>query len=172
MPKQLLNDRHCIRCGRRGPTPYLESNFKLIVASGLLQTIVDLGCGNGRNTKFLKEQGFTVHAFDMVADFGKKIVLGKDTIPLQDNSIDVILANYIFMFLNPKERKQLVREIKRIAKNKCLLMVELYPAKDSFAPDKISCLELQKEIFDQLKWNKIKYSQNRFIVEKGLIYDI
>jgi len=103
----------------------------------------------------------------MVPDFGCEMMLGTDSIPLKDKGADVILCNYLLMFLNKKERTQLIKEFKRIASNNCIIMVELYPAKDCYAKTKEKMIEMQKEIFDALKWKKIRYSQGQFIAQKG-----
>jgi hypothetical protein len=42
-------------------------------------------------------------------------------------------------------------------------MLELYPAKDSYAKTEKEMLKMQKDIFDKLGWRKIKYSKGRFI---------
>ena len=130
--------------------------------------IVDIGCGNGRNSKFLKEMGYSnVVAFDMADDYGYKMVLGEERFPLLSESADVILANYVLMFLDKKERRNVISEINRIAKPGCNIMMELYPAKDSYAKSKDKMLELQYEIFEMLgDWRKILYSQGRFIARK------
>ena len=151
------------------PTPYLRKNLELLRKDRNCQemTVVDIGCGNGRNTKFLMDNGFeNCRAFDMADDFGEKMMLGKDIFPVEDNSIDLILANYILMFLDADERKQVIEEVKRMSKVGCYFMIELYPAKDSFTKTKEESLALQKDLFDMLDWEKIRYSQERFIVLK------
>jgi hypothetical protein len=164
MTKKYLNDRYCVRCNRHEATPYLKKHWnKLVVKDNPI--VCDLGCGNGRNSKFACSQGAKVISLDMVNDFGKKIILGKDKLPLK--KADIILANYILMFLNNKERKFLLSEIKRIASKDCRIMVELYPALDSETKNEEEMLKLQKEIFDSLKWEKILYSKGRFIAKKG-----
>ena len=102
----------------------------------------------------------------MAGDYGYQAVLGHDKLPIKNQFADIILCNYLMMFLNKNERKQLIKEIKRIAADDCTMIFELYPAKDSHAPSKETMLELQKEVFDTLKWQKIRYSQGRFIVKK------
>lgn len=165
MSRKYLNDKYCVRCGRHTPTPYLKKNYKLLAGNDK-KICVDIGCGNGRNSDFMKKKGYKVVSFDMVNDYGKKATLGKDKLLVKDHSVNVILCNYLLMFLNKKERSQLLKEIKRIAARHCKIMVELYPAKDSEAKTKQEMLDMQEEIFDNLKWTKIRYSQGRFIAEK------
>jgi SAM-dependent methyltransferase len=174
MSKQHLNDKHCIRCGRTDPTPYLRRHWKkLLPYNGAGEpiksaAIVDIGCGNGRNSKFLKTEGYKNGvAFDMVNDYGFKITLGRDNFPLFAGGVDVVLANYVFMFLSVKERAHLIKEIKRIAKTGCRIIVELYPAKDSFAVNDAECELLKLELIKQLGWNLERESTHRFIARKG-----
>lgn len=163
MSRKYLNERWCVRCHKEDPTPYLRDNIaKLGLKNDTM--ILDLGCGNGRNTKFLNLMGYkNVHPIDMAGDFGTKLVLGVDLLPFKDKSIGAIMCNYVFMFLNQKERNCLLKEIKRVASAKCKIMIELYPAKDSETKDKEESIKLQEDLFKKLGWKKIKYSQNRFI---------
>jgi len=130
-------------------------------------TVVDLGCGNGRNSDFMREQGHKVYSFDMIADYkhGIETELGKESLPMGIPT-DIILCNYVLMFLNKKERKQVIKDIKRIAAPGCTVMVQLYEAKDSFAPTKEEKIKMQQEIFDALGWEKIRYSQQGFVARK------
>ena len=168
MSRKYLNDKYCVRCGRHNETPYLRKNVKLLDNDGRAFPlhVTDIGCGNGRNSEFMRKRNHYVYSYDMVDDYGDELTLGKDEIPLHDKSMDIVLCNYSLMFLNKKERKQVIREIKRIAADGCFTMVELYDAKDSFAKNKEEMLEMQKEIFDAFDWEKIRYSQGRFIVKK------
>lgn len=163
-----MNDRWCVRCGRTVPCPYLKNNIKHLPKAEGNPLIVDIGCGNGRNSEYLKSIGYdNVHSFDMVGDYGTKITLGKEIIPVMVGSTSVILSNYVLMFLSDRERDHVIQEIKRIAKRGCVVMVELYPAKDSKFDTKEKIIKLQKEVFDSLGWKKIKYSQERFIATNG-----
>jgi SAM-dependent methyltransferase len=160
-----------VRCGRRTATPYLRKNINVLNPMGIKDPtkvqVVDIGCGNGRNSDFMKENGYeNVLSLDMVNDYGYKIVLGEDKIPIPNKSADIILANYILMFLDDGERAQLIGEIQRIAKSGCSIMVELYPAKDSVIQTQEEMLTLQDEIFRALGWDKVRYSQGRFIAQK------
>jgi len=166
MSRKYLNDKYCVRCGRTEACPYLRKNVHLLDNENKNLQVVDIGCGNGRNSKFIKKRGHNVISLDMVDDYGYKIILGKDKLPAKNNSIDIILCNYLMMFLNKKERSQLIREMKRIAKNNCMLMLELYPAKDCYAKTENEMLAMQYEIFKKMNWEKIRYSRGRFIAKK------
>jgi len=167
MSRKYLNDKYCVRCGRKNATPYLRKNISLLEDGRSKLVVVDVGCGNGRNSEYMKERGHTVTSLDMVPDYGHKMVLGTDLIPKKDKGTDIILCNYLLMFLNKKERTQLIKEFKRIALKNCIIMVELYPAKDCYAKTKEEMIEMQAEIFNPLKWQKIRYSQGRFIAQNG-----
>jgi len=172
MSREYLNGKWCVRCGKKDPTPYLRDNWELFIKHyanhpvASVINVVDIGCGNGRNSEFMKKKGFSVISIDMVNDYGIPCIMGQQELPLFPYSIDVILANYSLMFLDKKERKKVISNLKLAARHQCTLMVELYEAKDSFAPDKKSMLALQKTIFDAFGWDKVKYSQGKFIARK------
>ena len=105
----------------------------------------------------------------MAGDFGTKIVLGKDDLPVAAGSVGLILCNYIFMFLDDNERDKIFEQINSVADIGCYLIVELYPAKDSYFQTKESILAFQKKLYDNFSsrsWTKVKYSQQRFVVRK------
>lgn len=171
MSRKYLNERWCVRCGRMSPCPYLKNNIKLFNNDYIKEKLVlDCGCGNGRNSTYLKSLGFDkIMSLDMAGDFGTKICLGKDNIPADSMSARLILCNYIFMFLNDKEGERLFRQLNGIADIGCYLMVELYPAKDSYLKTEKEALSYQKKLYNDFVyrgWKKIKYSKQRFILEK------
>jgi len=163
MSRKYLNDKYCVRCGRNTPCPYLRNNCDILDKN---KVVLDIGCGNGRNSEFAKEKGCKVISLDMANDYGIECILGHEKLPLKNKSIDIILCNYLMMFLNPVERMQLIREIDRVAKTSCVIMLELYPAKDSWAKNEKEMLALQSYIFRHLGWDKIKYSKGCFIAVK------
>lgn len=129
MSRKYLNNKWCARCNRKEPTPYLKKNTKLLPKSG---RVLDIGCGNGRNSEYMKSLGYTVDSIDMVDDYGFKLVLGKDKLPRR-YKYDIILANYVLMFLDFDEHQQVLDEILRAAKVKSAIVIEMYPAKDAYA---------------------------------------
>lgn len=166
MSRKYINDKYCVRCSRKDPCPYLRKNVGILMKKGEYPYVVDIGCGNGRNSKFMLRQGCIVTPLDMVNDYGVKTILGKEKLPVQTNNADIILCNYLMMFLNKKERRMVIKEIQRVSKKGCKIMLELYPAKDSETKNEKEMLELQEELFTMLGWKKIKYSKGRFIAEK------
>jgi len=122
-----------IRCGDgKRATPYLRKHLPdLDISRDVLA--VDLGCGNLRNTNYLKELGFKkISPFDKAGDFGFQVDLGKEKVPVFDRSVGLILCNYVLCFLNKPEKAHLASEIERMAAPGCYLFVELYPAKKAY----------------------------------------
>lgn len=161
MSREYLNNRWCVRCNRCDPTPYLKKYFNLMTPKGEDTVAIDIGCGNGRNSRYLMSYGINTTPYDMVNDFGNTMTIGEDRIPKENGSIDLILCNYLLMFLSRSERLQVINEIKRVAAPGCYLIVELYKAKDA---NKFS----QAVIFGLINWDKIRYSKDRFIARKAL----
>jgi len=172
MSRKYLNDRWCVRCGKTCPNPYLIKNLKQsgIESCDKCKSIVlDIGCGNGRNSKYMQSLGFeNIISLDMAGDFGIKCILGVDKMPIADDSINIILCNYLLMFLSDRERINVIKEIKRISSSGCIILVELYPAKDSYAKTKEEMMEMLDDIFHSLGWDKIKYARAgcKFIAKK------
>jgi len=170
----VANRKSVRMSGATEATPYLRKNWDVLSENVDLKTAVtvDLACGNGRNTNFMLASGISIDnakAYDMVDDYGEKLLLGEEDIPLEDKSVDIVLANYIFMFLSPHECKNLVREIGRIAKVGCRVMVELETVKQSNTPDVESRDQLEtllKGLFMSNRFGFVKHSHGRFIAEK------
>ena len=162
MSRKYLNDRWCARCGRKEPTPYLRKHIdELINFEGA--KVLDIGCGNGRNSIFMTEHGYDVTSIDMCNDFGTKIILGKD--PFPKDKYDIILANYILMFLNEKERSQVYKEINKNSHVGTMFVVEMYAAKDANKYD----LDDMVKTFKTMGWTVNHKIKDKFIMSKEVV---
>jgi SAM-dependent methyltransferase len=97
-------------------------------------TALDLGCGNGRNSFYLAEKGFSVTAIDfsqtaldlLQAEKGKSgrsdtiKILNRDIrngLPLKSNSVDLVLDSYCLChFDNESELRHAMAEVYRVLK--------------------------------------------------------
>lgn len=147
-----------IRCNNDRPTPYLKKSIhKLSLAEG--NTVIDLGCGNGRNSRYLRSLGFNVFSFDRKPDFGQELDLARQKIPKVPNP-NLIICNYVLCFMKPEERTHLANEINRISEAGCFLIVELYNAKTSHP----YTTEDIREMFPE--WETRHLIKDRFILQK------
>ena len=154
MSRKYMIDRWCVRCGRTEPSPFTKRCLTKIMVHYALKgeptfgkLVVDIGCGNGRNSNRFLECGFKVRAFDMNPDCKnvEKIVLGEDRMPVETDSVDIVLANYSLMFLDAKERYDVTYDICRILKKSGMFIWELYPAKDSFCKNSGELKKMNEE---------------------------
>jgi SAM-dependent methyltransferase len=169
MSRELLNNKYCVRCGKKDPTPYLKKYTYMFKEDPdwASKKVIDIGCGNGRNSEHMKSEGFRdVTSLDMKPDYGVAMTLGEDTMPVPDGSADIILANYVLMFLNHREFTQVMNEIERIAAPGAYLMYELYAAKDSHCKTKQALISCRDGIAARVGWDKIRYAQEHCILKK------
>ena len=175
MRKKLANNKLSVRINIDTPTPYIKNNLKLLVPSDchkemfpVYLKILDIGCGNGRNMKYLNKYASVCIGLDMnpTCPNSELFNIGKDQLPTTNIGWDLILVNYVFMFLSPKERKQLINQIKKVAGTDCKIVVELYPAKDSYISNDEEMIKMQNDLIRQLKWNILKGGKGKFIAQK------
>lgn len=151
-----MNGRWCVRCGKDVPTPYLKKNTKLFPEKG---KVLDVGCGNGRNSRYMMSLGYKVDPIDMATDFGIKCILGED--PLPDKKYDILLANYILMFLDEGARLKVMEEMNSRAKENSILMIEMYPAKDAYTYN----FDSMVDYFLSKGWEKVRKSKDRCVLK-------
>lgn len=97
--------------------------------------IIDVGCGNGKNIKYLKENNFiNVHGCDIDDDFindciYKELNVIKANIlnlPYKNNEFEAVLCNGVIHHLNSHEkRKCAIKEILRICKSKGKIFISV-----------------------------------------------
>lgn len=135
MKKKTTDGKTCIRCGKKTPSPYLkkiEPFIRFMIGPFNKPEdvhVLDVGCGNGRNSEFMKKIGYKVTSIDMVDDYGKKVLLGKEKFP--EKKFDIYLLNYVLMFLSKEERMHVIKEIERTSNGPSSIVIEMYPALDS-----------------------------------------
>jgi ubiquinone/menaquinone biosynthesis C-methylase UbiE len=175
-----MNERWCVRCGRQSPSPFAKKMADRYYMGG---HVLDIGCGNGRNSEFMREfmddhlkepDEYAVYGLDMACETPEceKIILGKDKFPDSIPDIKYVMANYILMFLDDKEMKQVVGEINRVANRKwCTCIVEMYPAKDSHCKTDEECEKKLDKFVGMMKkeavgWRVVKRIKLRLVMEK------
>ena len=167
------------------PTPYLRKKWQWLLRSEAIKKVghhymlkasnqrkvvrqhivADLGCGNGRNSSFMWAKGFQhVYPIDMCGDHALQLKLGADTLPFRDGVVDIVLCNYMLMFLSRTERYQLIQEIGRVLKPGGTVMVELYPAKDAYKYSQDYLLNYKP--YGWTDWDKVHNVKDRFILRK------
>ena len=144
----------------------------VVWASGYLKekgmseaTVLDAGCGEGRNSIYLAKQGFRVYGIDIASpavETGKRWVeseglmevvdlrVGDVTkLPYEDNFFDAAVGSYTIEFILEKERY--VKEVARVLKSEGLffMLTAIPPSKHSIDPECLGNI-LQKD-FEILK---------------------
>ena len=159
MSRKYMNDRWCVRCGRCEPTPFLKKHVAVLLDGhgvvlhrGSLQGL-DIGCSNGRNMNYLRKFGVSMVGLDMaMPNRTAPFMLGRDEFPIAlTTACDIILMNYVLMFLDKAERKQVYHEISMVASFTAKVMLEFYPAKDSHMKTEDRCVRGLKEALTCLK---------------------
>jgi 2-polyprenyl-3-methyl-5-hydroxy-6-metoxy-1,4-benzoquinol methylase len=145
---------------------YLLENFLEKIPNG---KVLDLGCGNGRNSLFLARRGFSVHAIDIDSKIIKnlkqeskkeklKINIIKADIrkfPIKENTYDLILAINSLIFMKKSELQKIITKIKNGAKNNGVVIISGFTTKDS------SYLKLKKR-YQPIEKNAFKDSNKQY----------
>lgn len=120
---------------------WLDDKLDLMKKCGL--NILDLGCGNGEDTKYLLDLGFNVVSVDfsnssiqeVLKIEGSKPLLfdisnEKDWKKLADNSFGTVVANLSLHYFDNKTTQMILFNIKRILKSPGILIARLNSSKD------------------------------------------
>lgn len=124
---------------KRASVPVYDNwldDYKDILDKYKDSTILDLGCGLGANTLYLKERNFKVVA----ADFSEEALnnindnIGNvktmninllNDFPLQDGSYSIVIADLCLHYFDDKVTKNIMKEIKRILKQDGVLLARV-----------------------------------------------
>jgi len=113
-----------------------------------LKTILDLGCGDGRDTLFFANNGMRVTACDFsekaLSKLKKQIYekstpnveckvldISKDLKSFSDNSFDAVYAHLTLHYFKNKETTQIFKELNRILKKEGLLFAKVKATDDA-----------------------------------------
>ena len=174
----MVNNKVSVRCNKQTPTPYLRANCHNMLDPALViskAVVVDLGCGNGRNSKYVCNTlgvPHNLYALDIRTDYGDKCDIGNECLPVPDATAHIILAQYSLMWFTVGELDHVLAEITRIAARYCRLMIEIYAAKSSYVPDKASAqarlMYCVQALIDSHAWYPIHWTGDRAILRTNL----
>jgi SAM-dependent methyltransferase len=141
-----------VRTGCNRASPFLRSVLPILTGVAFEKskntisyrpTVLDLGCGSGRNGKFLEEAGFEVLSFDRCPDHGHALDLSKEeSLPVFTASVDVVLFQFVAMFLENDALFKTLHEIHRVAAPGCLAVMEVAAVKNCLTPTAAKAREL------------------------------
>jgi ubiquinone/menaquinone biosynthesis C-methylase UbiE len=120
-----------VRCNTHKPSPYLVAKLpEMIVELGKYGgelRVVDIGGGNGRNTEYLRSYGIPwCTLVDKEGDMGVcHNLTGKRRLPFKKEYADIVLLNYVMMFIPKRHHVRILQDIVRIIKPDGFLMVEM-----------------------------------------------
>lgn len=165
-----------VRSGHVTPSPYLRKIRPFLDGIGSFcrkhkehaPRAVDLGCGNGRNSRLMAEAGYEVMSFDRVPDHGHALELGKDDIPLFGGTVNVVLLQFVLMFLGEKEIDKVIRQSFELCESPGAIVVELCPVKTGLFPEPKQLDAIQSRIIKAAKedrgWWAYKPLRHHFVV--------
>jgi len=166
----VMDKFKAVRCGSNKPTPYLRKHVDLLTECAPDNGhVVDIGCGEGRNSRFLMDMGMGVMSLDGKGDFGIKW-MADQIIPTESGSADCILCNYFLMFLPEHARNDVYNEMTRIAHKGTRLMIELENVKQSLACTKEKLAALNVEVIESLQdlgWKLIQGKKDHLIFARA-----
>ncbi len=105
-----------------------------------INTIIDVGCGNGIITNLLSEEyditGVDLSPIALSYVKGKKIVSSSDSVPVEDQSFDMVFSSEMLEHLPDEVLSQTALEFKRIAREYILVTV---PNHEHLATSYVKC---------------------------------
>ena len=124
-----------------GKPVYNLSNDWIAMYPALMPTkqgtrVLDLGCGLGNNTLYFCERGYDVLAADFSAvaleSIRSTIPQAKTmfldltkSFPIDDNSFDIIVADYSLHYFAEQKTQEIMSEIKRVLKKQGILLARV-----------------------------------------------
>lgn len=125
------------------PSKELTSIVKILRKKNIVHTL-DAGCGTGRHSKYLAENGFKSHGIDISSTAIEEAIensqgldidykVGKIiNLPYQDNSMDFIIANQSLQYASDEDVKKSISELDRVLKPKKPILIRVSSDKHIF----------------------------------------
>ena len=146
------------------PTPDLERLIPYLKSQGV-QRILDAGCGNGRDTIYLAQQGFIVSAIDSsqtAIEVAKRKsgeldidyrVCDLTNLPYRNETFDFVLAGHSIEYIGD-DIKKCVSELRRVLKTDKSIYVRIlssnhpfsHKSKDELYGDSVVGYAMQRDI--------------------------
>ena len=173
IPTALEKGEKAVRCNTSSPSPFLVKNAKLLAPIGPNMVCVDIGCGNGRNSIWAAKQGYVTLGIDRHGGQtpGNYLIIRgdiRDEIPINDNAVDLVLVDFVLMFLTHAERLDLLEQVDRLTARGGFVVIELYAAKESYSPTLQAVADLASDILTYMpgSYEAVKAIKNSIILRK------
>jgi len=134
--------RQVVRGSFTEPTPFLVS-MRLVLRmiagrtrseKGRPPRAIDVGCGNGRNSEWLKREGWDVLSFDLKPDYGHPLDLTARGLPVFSRDAELVLLQFVLMFLDDDAIARAWGSALSAVASPGMIVVEMAAVKSSLHP--------------------------------------
>lgn len=152
------------------------------------KTAIDLGCGIGQDTEYLKNQGFNVISCDISEVALKKLkerIPNSNTmqldvtekLPFEDNSIGIVNANLSLHYFDWKTTQNIFREINRVLAPNGLLIGRMNSDKNgTYTKESTEKIEENfyydygkyYRLWNQEQWNRITKDWDTIVLKENI----
>lgn len=157
--------------------------YKEILELNKDNQILDLGCGNGADTKYLLERGFKVISCDFSDEALKNIghfILGSITkkadmtkaLPFGDNSFGIVIADLSLHYFDNETTKNILTEIKRIIRPGGYLLARVLAASNFKNPETEIGIKIEDNFFWEGDYGKRIFNENDIKKYFGFLGDL
>lgn len=126
---RVLKDYYCAKCPIVKRSPRSTGVKMLLQATKKApERVLDFGCSNWRNSKYLESLGAWAVKMDAIPDTKPDIVAYPTHMPFRDRAFDAVLLTHVLMFLEKKDDwAPTLNEVIRISRQ--FVVLETYRVK-------------------------------------------